>query len=151
MDDERFQRILVELKNGMQHAVGNNLVEEELSNRLRVIIRRIHRDEPTEAQTVARSSEPTTRSERPAVQVPRFAEQLACLLVTRADADVLVGDLEEQFQRYAIRYGQRYSTFWYWWQVGSLISSRARNMLLWLCGLAGLRKAFEWIGKLGGS
>jgi hypothetical protein len=39
---------------------------------------------------------------------------------------------------------------WYWWQVSSLIGPRIRTMLLWLGGLAGLKKAFEWIGKLGG-
>jgi hypothetical protein len=89
--------------------------------------------------------------DRPITQVPRLAEQTACLLVSRPEADATLGDLEEKYRQYADRYSPRYATFWYWWQVGSLVAPRLRNVLLWLGGLAGLRKMLDWIGKLGGS
>jgi hypothetical protein len=99
----------------------------------------------------AREDKPSPSLIQSATTVPRLAEQMACLFVPRTDADSTLGDLEDKYRRYSVRYGARFAVLWYWWQVGSLIGPRLRDMLLWLGGLAGLKKALDWIGRLGGS
>jgi hypothetical protein len=84
------------------------------------------------------------------VQEPRVAAMVACLLVPRNDSDATLGDLEEKYRKYQKRHGARFARLWYWYQVVSLVGPRLRNMLLWLGGLAGLKRTLEWIGRLVG-
>jgi hypothetical protein len=97
---------------------------------------------------IARPSARHLRSKE--VQEPRVAAMIACLLVPCSDSDATLGDLEEKYRKYHKRYGARFARLWYWYQVASLVGPLLRNMLLWLGGLAGLKRTLEWIGRLVG-
>ena len=63
-------------------------------------------------------------------------------------------NLEEIYHTTIVpKFGSRYATIWYWWQIACQIVSstepRLRKLLLWIGGLAGLKKLFDCIG-LGG-
>jgi hypothetical protein len=87
-------------------------------------------------------------AENPKIEPPRLAELAACLFVPRTEGEVLLGDLEEGYRRRRARFGPRVAAIWYWWQVGSLIGLWLRNVLVWS---AGIKRAVDWISKLGGS
>lgn len=90
-------------------------------------------------------------SEEKELEVPSIASMIACILVSRTESDSILGDLEEKYRNHSERHGARFAKIWYWWQVGSLIGPWVRSVLFWIGGLAGLKKALDWIGKLGGS
>ncbi len=59
---------------------------------------------------------------------PRFAEALLRLFLSREDAEVIAGDLEETFRTtVAPRAGTRAARFWYWRQTLSIISAHLLN------------------------
>lgn len=131
MDEESLRALLIEY-------LSRSLKREKHATRLKA-----HLKENEERLFQCEASPPT--------ELPWLAERAACLLVSRSDGDSTLGDLEEKYRKYVARHGPRFALVWYWWQVGSLLGPRLRSLLLWIGGLAGLKKALDWIGKLGGS
>lgn len=62
-------------------------------------------------------------SAEPPPSVPPLGEGLIAFFCARETAEAILGDLEEQFGRYAERWGSDFARRWYWWQV-AVISLR---------------------------
>ena len=96
--------------------------------RLRSRIVEIH-SEYLEAILMAQSEQ--RLSELPP-SVPPLGERLIAFFCGRGTAEAILGDLEEQFGRYAARWGAGFARRWYWWQAAVI----------------GLRFGWRWIERL---
>lgn len=64
------------------------------------------------------------------VSPPARAEKIVCLLVPANQVETTLGCYEELFQSLCKEHGMRFGRFWYWFQVGKLISSNASQPLV---------------------
>ena len=67
----------------------------------------------------------------PGTRPPHPAVWLACLCLPQADADAMLGDLEETYRALDRRYGQRAARRWYWRQVLRSIPHLILRTLYW--------------------
>ena len=56
--------------------------------------------------------------------IPNFGLKLVPFLVPRKLRDPVIGDLEEDFRKYATLWGRPYALIWLYWELGGLFLSR---------------------------
>jgi hypothetical protein len=72
--------------------------------------------------------------------VPKAAEYILFLVLSKKDRDAVLGDLEETFHEAYAKYGLRKAQFAYWFQVlnsiGPFVWARASKLFGWGLGAA---------------
>jgi len=56
--------------------------------------------------------------------VPELGQKLLPFLLPKKLRDAVVGDLAQDFQAYAAKFGRTYAVRWYWWELSWLCLSR---------------------------
>jgi hypothetical protein len=82
-------------------------------------------------------------SKNKGIGVPKFAEYLLYLFLSKKDREHLIGDLAEEYLEVRAKFGQRAANFWYYKQVISSIWPLSRKAVRWTL-IAGVG---EWVRR----